>query len=141
MLPESKIRPLRTASWLEGRGRSVLRQMVGLVSKPGIVSLAGGLPDPELFPAREYGRAIQSLLDETPAALQYSPIHEPLRAQIVDLVARRGISCVPEQVFLTTGAQQGIDIATRLAYVRPLDAASLDRQSRIVGTLVRLAIR
>ncbi|MEM1250212.1 MAG: PLP-dependent aminotransferase family protein [Acidobacteriota bacterium] len=116
---------LATAAWLEGRGRSVLRQMVGLVAQPGVISLAGGLPDPALFPARRYGAAVKALLDEDPRALQYSPTFVDLKEQIVGIMKRRGVDCTVDQIFLTTGAQQGIDIATRL-FLDPGDTVVLE---------------
>ncbi len=107
-------RGMEPAPWLEGRGRSFLREMVAKVSEPGVISLAGGLPDPALFPAEEYGDAVAEILRQQARALQYAPVLPALREQIVGLMKLRGVECTPEQVQLTTGAQQGIDIATRL---------------------------
>ncbi len=101
------------ADWLRDRQRSMLRQMVKLVSKPGILSLAGGLPEPELFPTEQLAAAYAKALATDPRALQYGGTSERLKEQIVELASRRGIRARPEEVVLTTGAQQGIDIAVR----------------------------
>ncbi|HVS61904.1 MAG TPA: PLP-dependent aminotransferase family protein [Thermoanaerobaculia bacterium] len=102
------------AGWIRRRERSLLREMVTVVSRPGILSLAGGLPAAEAFPSAEYARAVSEVLAENPRALQYSPAHERLKEQIVELMAWRGVDCATEQVVITTGAQQGIDVSTRL---------------------------
>jgi 2-aminoadipate transaminase len=105
---------LALAQWTGSLKRSVLRQMLAVVSQPGIISFAGGLPAPELFPARAYAEAMQQVLAQDPRALQYGPPFEPLKEHIVRLMARRGVSCTAEQIFVTTGAQQGLNLAARL---------------------------
>src|SRR5687767_10220441 len=100
--------------WLRGRGRSALRRMVERVSRPGVLSLAGGLPAPELFPAKEYGEAIQKVLASDPRALQYGASYEPLRVRLAALLAERGVVCEPQDILLTNGAQQALSIAAGL---------------------------
>jgi 2-aminoadipate transaminase len=102
------------ADWAQGMKRSVLREMIGVVSQPGILSFAGGLPAPELFPTTAYAQAAAQVLASDPAVLQYGPPLAALKGHIVQLMARRGVSCSEEQIFLTTGAQQALDILTRL---------------------------
>ncbi len=102
------------ADWTHSMSRSVLRQMIAITARPGILSFAGGLPDPALFPTADYAAALQQVLAADPKALQYGPPLEALKAHIVGLMAERGVQVTPEQVFLTTGAQQGLDILTRL---------------------------
>ncbi|HUP25145.1 MAG TPA: PLP-dependent aminotransferase family protein [Thermoanaerobaculia bacterium] len=101
------------APWIRYRERSLLRQMVATVSRPGVRSLAGGLPELDLFPSAEIASALQVALRDDPRALQYSPAQEALKEHVVDLVRRRGVECSVDQVLLTSGAQQGIDIVTR----------------------------
>ena len=84
--------------------RSMLRQMIGVVSQPGILSFAGGLPAPDLFPAAEYSAALTEVLAKDRGALQYGPPYQPLKRHIVSLMAMRGVHCSEDQVFLTTGA-------------------------------------
>jgi 2-aminoadipate transaminase len=100
--------------WLRGRGRSALRRMVERVSRPGVLSLAGGLPAPELFPAREYGAAIARVLERDARALQYGASYEPLRERVAALLRERGIACEAGDVLLTSGAQQALGIAAAL---------------------------
>lgn len=102
------------SNWAQTMKRSVLRQMLAVVSRPGILSFAGGLPAPELFPSAQYAAALASVLADDPLALQYGPPSHLLKTHIVDLMAQRGVHCTPEQIFITTGAQQGLDVLTRL---------------------------
>jgi 2-aminoadipate transaminase len=99
--------------WIRHREQSLLRRMVTTVARPGVRSLAGGLPDLALFPSRELGAAIEATLREDGRALQYSPAQQALKEGIVALMRRRGVACATEQVLVTSGAQQGIDIAAR----------------------------
>ncbi len=101
------------ADWAMTLKRSVLRQMIAVVSRPGILSFAGGLPDPALFPLEGYGRAMSRALTD-PQSLQYKPPYEPLKRHIVQLMAQRGVTCREEQVFITSGAQQALDVLSRL---------------------------
>ena len=97
-----------------GMARSRLRELALLPPQPGFVSLAGGLPAPELIPRAAYARAVADVLTGDPAALQYGPPHEPLRERIVELMRERGIDCDPRQVLLTSGAQQALSLAAQL---------------------------
>ncbi len=113
------------ADWTIGLQRSYLRQMIAVVSQPGVLSFAGGLPAPELFPRREYAAALAQVLAEDPLALQYKPPFEPLKRHIVHIMARRGVACRPEQIFLTTGAQQALSVLARL-FMNPGDEVVLE---------------
>lgn len=103
---------ISSADWTHGMKRSVLRQMIAVTAQPGILSFAGGLPAPELFPNEAFAEAMAQVLRD-PLSLQYGPPQAALKAQIVSLMAQRGVTCAPEQVFITTGAQQGLDVLTR----------------------------
>jgi 2-aminoadipate transaminase len=94
--------------------QSALREVMDLTSRPGLLSLAIGLPAAELFPARALADETARLLAAEPSSLQYDVPYRPLKAQIVQLMAMRGVRCREEQVFLTSGAQQGMDLLTRL---------------------------
>lgn len=104
---------IRPADWTHTMQRSVLRQMLAVVSRPGILSFAGGLPAPDLFPTADYAAALARVLATDRGALQYGPPFMPLKHHIVDLMAQRGVECTADQIFLTTGAQQALDILTR----------------------------
>ena len=114
MSENGEAKKLKLATWCNGLQRSVLRQMISVVSQPGILSFAGGLPAPELFPAKEYEAALDYVLQNDGLSLQYRPPFTPLKRHVVDLMARRGITCTEDEIFFTTGAQQGLDILTRM---------------------------
>lgn len=95
--------------------RSVMRDLLKLVVAPDIISLAGGLPAGELLPVEQLRASLDAVLRRDGLrALQYSPMHEPLRRAIADRMRSRGVPCEPEQVFITNGAQQGLSILSRL---------------------------
>jgi GntR family transcriptional regulator/MocR family aminotransferase len=84
--------------------------------KSGVISIAGGIPDPTLFPVRALGRLWhRALAVEDPKFLQYgSPQGDPnLRAWIAGLCAASGIAARPEDVVITSGSQQAIDLIAR----------------------------
>jgi 2-aminoadipate transaminase len=114
--------PLRlkptVARWREAMSQSVLREVLALADREGVLSFAIGLPAGEFFPAAELGAAATRLLHADRRALQYGVPSFPLKQQIVELMALRGVSCRPEEIFLTTGAQQGMDLLSRLLVER-----------------------
>jgi 2-aminoadipate transaminase len=94
-------------------GRSVIRELLKLTAQPDIISFAGGLPAPELFPLEGCREAACRLLTEHGAqALQYGPTegYYPLREFLVDRMCRYGIQAEPGNVFITTGSQQALDL-------------------------------
>lgn len=97
--------------------QSTLREVLGLASRPGVISFAVGLPATDLFPVPGLARAAAGLLATDPLSLQYGIPHRPLREQIVELMHLRGVTCRVEQVFLTSGSQQAMDILARLLLV------------------------
>jgi 2-aminoadipate transaminase len=111
---ETRNGELLLADWATTMKRSVLREMLAVVARPGILSFAGGLPAPELFPTAEYAQAAAQVLASDPSALQYGPPYAPLKAHIVHLMNERGVSCRENQIFVTSGAQQGLDVLARL---------------------------
>ena len=103
-----------SAASARGPARSLLRELLAVSCRPDILSLAGGLPDPELFPFREYRAALDSVLATDARALQYGSPFEPLKDEIVRLMAMRGVRCTTAEIVVTTGAQQALSIASRL---------------------------
>jgi 2-aminoadipate transaminase len=91
-----------------------LREVMDLVSRPGILSFAIGLPAAELFPREALAEASRRVLQGDPSCLQYGLPYRPLKTRIVELMALRGVQCSEEQIFLTSGAQQGMDLLSRL---------------------------
>jgi 2-aminoadipate transaminase len=114
------------AEWTRGLRPSTIQAMMGHMARPGVISFALGLPAPELFPVDDYVAAAERVLRTDTGALQYKPPHAPLKAQIVELMRGRGVECRPEQVFLTTGAQQALALLSRL-FLEPGGAVVCDR--------------
>jgi 2-aminoadipate transaminase len=105
-------------------GSSAIRDLLHLTDRPEIISLAGGLPAPEGFPVPALAEAAAEVLARDPAAaLQYSTT-EGLPALRAWIAARRPRSTGPDQVLVTHGSQQGLDLVVR-ATVRPGDTVAL----------------
>ena len=97
---------------------SAIRELLKLTTQPQIISFAGGLPAPELFPVDDIQAAADAVLQENGRiALQYGQTDgwAPLRKQIADrMLIKNGISTTPSNILLTAGSQQGLDFAARL---------------------------
>jgi DNA-binding transcriptional MocR family regulator len=98
---------------------SEIRELLKLLERPGIISFAGGIPDPALFPADAAAEAYRNALaspERASAALQYSVSegYAPLRAWIAEHMAAQGVSATPDNIVITTGSQQGLDFLGKL---------------------------
>ena len=117
----------RYATRAERMKASEIRELLKVLDLPGIVSFAGGIPDPALFPQAEVQTAYAAVLGDprtASAALQYS-ISEgylPLRQWIVRHMGELGVPCTPDNVVITCGSQQGLEFLARLL-VSPGDTA------------------
>jgi 2-aminoadipate transaminase len=108
-----------TSPWvLSGRADqmnpSVLRELLKVTERPGIISFAGGLPSPRTFPVAEFEAACSRVLrEDADAALQYaaSEGYGPLREMVA---ASLPWKVNPAQVLITTGSQQGLDLAAKV---------------------------
>jgi 2-aminoadipate transaminase len=93
---------------------SAIREILKVTESPDVISFAGGLPAPELFPVDETARAAQAILaTDGAAALQYSTTegYLPLRAWVADHVkATVALPATPDQILITHGSQQGLDL-------------------------------
>src|ERR1700752_3626997 len=92
---------------------SDIREILKVTAQPEVISLAGGLPAPELFPVDEYRRAFEWVLETQGAqALQYGPSegHRPLRAYLSERLARFGIHAEVDDILITNGSQQALDL-------------------------------
>jgi 2-aminoadipate transaminase len=105
---------LPLTDWARGVKRSMLQEMLEIVRRPGVLSFALGLPAPELFPKGQYAEACAQVLEKDANALQYGPSLRALKQHIVSLMALRGVACGEGQIFLTAGAQQGMNLLMRL---------------------------
>ena len=93
---------------------SVIREILKVTERPGIISFAGGLPSPRTFPVREFAQACEKVLrDDGAAALQYaaSEGYGPLREMVA---AGLPWHVDPAQVLITTGSQQGLDLVAKI---------------------------
>jgi 2-aminoadipate transaminase len=102
------------AGWAQGLEQSALQKMLVATARPGIISLALGLPAVELFPTDALSEATARVLSMNASALQYSPPLQSLKQHVRELMKRRGVDCHEDQIFLTAGAQQGMSLLTRL---------------------------
>ena len=97
--------------------KSFIREILKVTEDPEIISFAGGLPNPRLFPIQELSEAAKKVLDECgPSALQYSITegHLPLREYVSRRYAKRGVKVSPEEILITNGSQQGLDLAGKI---------------------------
>lgn len=102
---------------------SIIREILKITDRPGILSMAGGLPSPDTFPIQVVSDATRKVLQRAPReALQYSASEgfTPLREWVAQDLARLGMQVDPAQVLITTGSQQGLDLAAKVL----LDAGS-----------------
>jgi 2-aminoadipate transaminase len=92
---------------------SRLQEVMSLAARPGVLSFAVGMPANDLFPAADIAAASVRALED-PRVLQYGAPSRVVQEHVVDLMAGRGVRCRPEQIFLTSGAQQAMDLMARL---------------------------
>ncbi|MDO4983117.1 MAG: PLP-dependent aminotransferase family protein [Eubacteriales bacterium] len=111
---------------------SEIRELLALTAKPEIISFAGGLPAPELFPVDDMNAAIEAVMQENgKSALQYGTTDglPRLRQQIADrLAAKNNIHTDIKNIIMTAGSQQGLDFAARL-FVNPGDVIIMESPS------------
>ncbi|KZM51533.1 PLP-dependent aminotransferase family protein [Labrenzia sp. OB1] len=102
-----------------GRMRaSEIRELLKLLDQPDVISFAGGIPDPELFPSEAFKRAYAEILGgpEAGKALQYGVSEGSLRLRrwIAAHMHDLGIDCSPDNILITSGSQQGLDYIGKL---------------------------
>ncbi len=110
-------------------GESLIRELAKLMSIPGMLSLAGGYPGPELFDRDGIREASLEALGEDPTAcLQYGPTEglPSLREAIAQWMGEAGTNCQADEPLVTAGSQQGFDLLVR-TLLRPGDAAIVER--------------
>ncbi len=107
----------RYAHRTQKMGSSVIRELLKLTEQPDIISFAGGLPAPEVFPVKEFQEACnQVLIDHGAQALQYSTTegYLPLREMIARHNARYSVAVNTDNIMITSGSQQALDFIGRL---------------------------
>jgi 2-aminoadipate transaminase len=96
---------------------SDIREILKVTAQPDVISLAGGLPAPELFPVDEYRRAFEWVLETDGAqALQYGPTegYRPLRELLATRLTGFGITATADDVLITNGSQQALDLIAKV---------------------------
>jgi len=103
----------RYAQRTQRMASSAIRELLKLTDKPDIISFAGGLPAPDVFPVDDFTAACERVLHEQGAqALQYGTTegYLPLREMIARHTGRYGINITPDNVLITSGSQQALDL-------------------------------
>lgn len=88
---------------------SPIREILSVIDRPGMISFAGGLPATETFPVIEPGAVPRPWLQYGATEGEW-----PLREQVAQMLAAQGLRCMPEQVLILSGSQQGIDLVGKL---------------------------
>lgn len=104
---------------------SAIRELLKVISRPGIISFAGGLPDPALFPTQEIQNIFDTLLTQNPKeALQYGSTEgqDVLKKELIRLVKEtENITVAPEQILVVSASQQALDMSARM-FIDPGDS-------------------
>jgi len=96
---------------------SIIREIIKIAKKPGVISFSGGFPAPELFPKAELAEISQRvLLEQGENALQYSTTegYPLLREFIAGMLKKQGINISPDEILITGGSQQGLDLCGKV---------------------------
>ncbi len=122
----------KLAARAERMNPSVIREILKVTEKPGIISFAGGLPSPKTFPIAEFAKACADVLaNDGPAALQYAASEgfPALREFVANELGRQSAAAGvpwhvdPAQVLITTGSQQALDLIAKIL---------IDKDSRVL---------
>lgn len=109
---------IRYANRMSNITGSEIREAIKLTLRPGMISFAGGLPAPEMFPVEEMKEASRLVMEENgQTAMQYSTTEgfDPLREKIVErMKIKYGIHTEKDNILITNGSQQGLDFSGRL---------------------------
>ena len=107
---------LKFADRMKRVAPSAIMELLKTAGSGEYISFASGLPDPALFPAEALGTAAERVLSvDAAGALQYGPAegYPPLRAWLAERLTERGFAARPENILLTSGSQQALDLAAR----------------------------
>jgi 2-aminoadipate transaminase len=117
----------------KGMKKSEIREILKLISKPGLISFAGGLPAPDLFPLQEIKEIAAYVLDkEGKTALQYGTTegNNALREELLKFLEKEGIHLTMEQIFIVTSSQQGLDLLAKI-FIDPGDVVLCGRPTYV----------
>jgi 2-aminoadipate transaminase len=106
---------------------SPIRELFPYLSKPGMISFAGGYPSPALFDAEGLRQASERVFADPAKSLQYGPTEgsASLRPELLRLSRDRGVGCSQDELLVTTGSQQAFDLLVRIL-VQPGDVVLLE---------------
>jgi len=106
----------RYAQRTKGIKSSAIRELLKFTQRPEVISFAGGLPASDLFPVERFREACCRVLEKPQVGLQYGATegYEPLREMVARHIARYGIRAKSENVLITSGSQQALDLIGKL---------------------------
>jgi len=122
-----------------GRSRNlegnVIREILKLTQQPDIISFAGGMPDPQVFPVAALDEATRRVFAADAAgALQYNTTdgYPPLKQMVIERMKKRGVTVTPEEVLITSGSQQGIELIAKVL-LDPGDTVLMENPSYLAA--------
>jgi 2-aminoadipate transaminase len=113
--------------------RSEIRELLKLTRKPGIISFAGGLPAPDLFPVDDIKEMCRIVMEkEGKTALQYGPTEgdNRLREELARMMNRDGVNINSDHILIVTSSQQGLDLAGKI-FIDPGDVVMTSRPTYV----------
>lgn len=125
----------RFANRLQGFSSKVISEILKLTQQPDIISFAGGMPAPDAFPTDELAELAEYVIRQRrEAVLQYGVTEGfyPLRDWIARWISQKGLRVRAENVLITTGSQQGIDLVAK-ALVNPQDKVVVERPTYLTA--------
>jgi 2-aminoadipate transaminase len=117
----------------KGMKRSEIRELLKLTAKPGIISFAGGLPAPDLFPIDDIKEMSRIILErEGKTALQYGPTEgdNRLREELALLLQKDGVNITSNHLLIVTSSQQGLDLVGKI-FIDPGDVVMTSRPTYV----------
>ncbi|MFW6282072.1 MAG: PLP-dependent aminotransferase family protein, partial [bacterium] len=123
------------ASRIDGMGNSELAGLMSLIARDDIISFAGGIPDQEVFPYQELCTLNDRLFAKFGVdVFQYTSTDgiRPLKEYLIDFLGKRGIETNCEELIITTGSQQGLDIASKIL-IDPGDLVFVEQPGYVGG--------
>ncbi len=117
----------------KGMKKSEIRELLKLTTRPGIISFAGGLPAPDLFPVKEITEIVTHIMSrEGEKALQYGPTEgDPrLREELIKFMKREGVDLTLDHLFIITSSQQGLDLLGKI-FISPGDIVMMGRPTYV----------
>lgn len=109
---------------------SAIREILKVTEQPDMISFAGGLPAPELFPLQEIREAFSHVLSSDPSVLQYSTTEgfAPLREHISSKMQEKDMETSADDILITNGSQQALDLLAKI-FINPGDVVLVEKPS------------